>query len=284
MKHKNLLTLGLTAAISLSLLTGCSGGGDTVESEAPDTGDDTQITKLVVGTSADYPPFEFHILKDGVDTIVGMDISVAQAIADDMGVEMEVKDMSFNTLLTELGQGKVDMVIADTEPTTERLEAADSSDWYYEDLAPAILVLKENLDQYNTIEDFAGKTVGAQTGTNKEKIVTGTADDINMTGVTPLLLDNLGDLINQLVNNKCAALVVDGSVAKKYVEVNEDLAIVESVKLGDAGHPTVWVAKGDPKNLLPSINATIAKLKENDSVETFLAEAEALSDQAIGLD
>ena len=68
---------------------------------------------ITLGTSADYPPFEFHMLKDGKDTIVGIDIFMAQAIAEEMGAELVIKDIAFDNLLIELGQGTVDFVIAE---------------------------------------------------------------------------------------------------------------------------------------------------------------------------
>ncbi|MEA4955511.1 MAG: transporter substrate-binding domain-containing protein [Pseudoflavonifractor sp.] len=291
---KKLMGLALSAALSLSLLTAC--GGTTkpaapsqapaesaaAESAAPES---TAPTKLVFGTSADYPPYEFHILDNGADKIVGMDVALAQAIAKDMGAELEIVDMNFENLLTLMAQGKCDFVIADMESTPDREAAADGSDPYYEDLAPMVLVKKANLDQYKTIDDFTGKNVGAQTGTNKALIVTGEDEEtapIHMTGANPVLLTNVGDLINQLVYDKCDAVVLDGAVAVKYAEANPDLAVVEGVELGHVGLPCVWVADGDPQGLLPSINETIAKLKADGSLKTFMEEADAQSSEAIG--
>lgn len=292
---KKLMGLALSAALSLSLLTACGGGAAesaapskapaesaAAESAAPES---AAPTKLIFGTSADYPPYEFHILDNGEDKIVGMDVALAQAIAKDMGAELEIVDMNFDNLLTLMAQGKCDFVIADMESTADREAAADGSDPYYEDLAPMVLVKKANLDQYKTIDDFTGKNVGAQTGTNKALIVTGEDEEtapIHMTGANPVLLTNVGDLINQLVYDKCDAVVLDGAVAVKYAESNPDLAIVENVELGQVGLPCVWVADGDPQGLLPSINETIAKLKADGSLKTFMEEADAQSSEAIG--
>lgn len=291
---KKLMGLAMSTALSLSLLTACGGGSTesaapseapaesaAVESTAPES---TAPTKLVFGTSADYPPYEFHILDNGEDKIVGMDVALAQAIADDMGAELEIVDMNFDNLLTLMAQGKCDFVIADMESTPDREAAADGSDPYYEDLAPMVLVKKANLDQYKSLDDFTGKNVGAQTGTNKALIVTGEDEEtapIHMTGANPILLTNVGDLINQLVYDKCDAVVLDGAVAVKYAESNPDLAIVENVELGQVGLPCAWVADGDPQGLLPSINATIAKLKADGSIKTFMEEADTLSSQAM---
>ncbi|MFR1051296.1 MAG: transporter substrate-binding domain-containing protein [Lachnospirales bacterium] len=291
---KKLMGLALSAALSLSLLTACGGGAaeSAAPSEAPAESaaagsaapESAAPTKLVFGTSADYPPYEFHILDNGEDKIVGMDVALAQAIAEDMGAELEIVDMNFDNLLTLMAQGKCDFVIADMESTPDREAAADGSDPYYEDLAPMVVVKKANLDQYKTIDDFAGKNVGAQTGTNKALIVTGGDEEtapIHMTGANPILLTNVGDLINQLVYDKCDAVVLDGAVAVKYAESNPELAVVEGVELGKVGLPCVWVADGDPQGLLPAINETIARLKADGSIKTFMEEADALSSGAM---
>lgn len=305
--NKKILGLALSAALTLSLLSACGGGSATTpapaeskaaepaqsqaaepapaESKAAEGPKTVQEGKLIMGTSADYAPFEFHILDNGEDKIVGMDVAVAQAIADDMGLELEIMDMNFDNLLTMMAQGKCDMVIADIESTPDREAAADASQPYYEDLAPMVLVKKANLDQYKSIEDFTGKNVGAQTGTNKALIVTGEDEEtapVHMTGANPVLLTAVPDLINQLVYDKCDAVVLDGAVAVKYAATNEDLAVVEGIELGHVGLPCVWVAEGDPQGLLPAINETIDKLKADDSITTFMEEADALSDQAIG--
>ena len=137
---KKLMGLALSAALSLSLLTACGGGAaeSAAPSEAPAESaaaesaapESAAPTKLVFGTSADYPPYEFHILDNGEDKIVGMDVALAQAIAEDMGAELEIVDMNFDNLLTLMAQGKCDFVIADMESTPDREAAADGSDPY----------------------------------------------------------------------------------------------------------------------------------------------------------
>lgn len=95
----------------------------------------------MLGTSADYPPFEFHVLQDGEDKIVGIDVFLGEQIAEDMGAEFEVVHMDFNNLFTLLNQGQCDMVIAAAEIDEEgvRPAAADYSDGYYSDLPPKIV-------------------------------------------------------------------------------------------------------------------------------------------------
>ena len=272
------LGLGLTACGSNGANSSASGSNNDASNSSVDSSNAGEKKTLVLGTSADYPPFEFHILQDGQDTIVGIDVFVAQQIAEDMGAELEIVDMNFDNLLTLMAQGNCDMVLAAMESKPERLEAADCSDPYYTDLPPVIVTKAENASLYTSLEDFSGKSVGAQTGTTKADIITD-----QMTGANPVLLTTVGDLINQLVYDKVDAVVLDGAVANKSVESNPDLAIVESISLGDSMEPyRVWVAKGDPKGLLDDINASIATMTENDSLVDFIDKANELSSQAMG--
>lgn len=272
------LGLGLTACGSNGANSSASGSNNDASNSSVDSSNAGEKKTLVLGTSADYPPFEFHILQDGQDTIVGIDVFVAQQIAEDMGAELEIVDMNFDNLLTLMAQGNCDMVLAAMESKPERLDAADCSDPYYTDLPPVIVTKAENASLYSSLEDFSGKSVGAQTGTTKADIITD-----QMTGANPVLLTTVGDLINQLVYDKVDAVVLDGAVANKYVESNPDLAIVESISLGDSMEPyRVWVAKGDPKGLLDDINASIAAMTENDSLVDFIDKANELSSQAMG--
>lgn len=293
MMKKKFLALTLAMALGLGL-TACgsngansSASGSNNDASNPGTssvdGSNTGMTKLVLGTSADYPPFEFHILQDGEDKIVGIDVFLAEQIAEDMGAELEISDMDFDMLLNLMNKGDVDMVIAAMELKDDRAAAADYSDPYYTDEAPLIVVRKADLDQYKTLEDFTGKTVGAQTGTTKADIVLGTdPEKPHMTDVQDLLLPKVTDLIAQLQFEKCDAVVLDAAVAQKYVASNDELAIVESIDLGEAAEPyRVWVAKGDPKGLLPSINETIATVTaEGGAMTDFIEQANDLVSQA----
>ena len=230
---------------------------------------------ITLGTSADYPPFEFHILKDGKDQIVGIDVSMAKAIAEEMGAELVIKDIAFDNLLIELGQGTVDFVIAAMEEDPDRIKQADFSDPYYTDVPPVIVTLKGNEGNYDSLDDFATKTVGAQTGTTKEDIVT-----TQMTGALPLRLQSVTELVNSLVNAKCDAIVLDGAVAEKYIATNNKLAAVD-ISLGESAEPyRVAVKEGDPDGLLESINAAIQKAIDSGDIATWIEEADELSAEA----
>ncbi len=243
------------------------------ETSSSDTTDAPAET-LIFGTSADYAPFEFMYPDDNGDMVYGgIDVSVAQYIADYTGKTLQTENMAFDYLLASLQKGDFDIVIAAMEATDERKEAADFSDPYYTDYPPMILVKKENADSYKTLADFEGKAVGAQTGTTKADIVTN-----DMPGANLVALQLVTDLVNQLMYDKVDAVVVDGSVANQYVAENDDFVIADaSSELGAAEPYCVAVQKGDPKGLLPGINEAIAKMTAENKIEEFISLADSLS-------
>ena len=232
--------------------------------------------KLILGTSADYAPFEFMYPDEKGNLVYGgIDVDVAKYIAEYTGKELQIENMGFDYLLASLQKGDFDMVIAAMESSEERLRAADFSDPYFTDYPPMVLVKAANAEQYTGTDSFKGKSVGAQTATTKEGIV---RDDL--TGANLVSLQNVNDLVNQLVNDKIDAVVLDGAVALQFAASNKDL-VVADVDLGEAYPYCVAVAKGDPKGLLPGINEAIADMIKNDKVNEFVAAADALGDVAV---
>ena len=234
--------------------------------------------KLVLGTSADYAPFEFMYADDNGDMQYGgIDVLAAGYIAEVMGKELVVENMSFDYLLVALMKGDYDIVMAAMEDTEERRNAADFSDPYYTDIPAMIIAKKENADQYKSLADFSGKSVGAQTATTKEDIVKD-----QMEGAALVSIANVNDLVNQLVYDKVDAVVLDGAVAMNFVETNPDLVVVDaSAELGEAAPYCIAVAKGDPKGLLPDLNAAIAKMLEAGVMDEFIEVSGAMTDEGL---
>ena len=279
---KKLLALMLAMLMALSLVAcGNTAANDNNNDAAPEGGDTQPEAKttLVMATSADYAPFEFMYPDDnnnGEMVFGGIDVSVAQYIADEMGLELQVENIGFDYLLTSLDKGDFDMVLAAMEATPDRLENADFSDPYYTDVPPALLVKADVADQYKTLADFNGKSIGAQTATTKLDMVA------DIEGANAVALQSVLDLVNELVYDKVDAILVDGGVAQQYADANPDLVIAEaSSELGQAAPYCVAVQKGDPKGLLDGINAAIAKMNAENKMETFIADADALADVAV---
>ncbi len=265
---KKILAVSLIMIMALCTLTAC-GGDDSTGGDAQND----EMTTLVFGTSADYAPFEFMYPDENGDMVYGgIDVSVAQYVADYMGLELQTENMSFNNLLTALGKGQFDIVLADIEATEKRKEAADFSDPYLTELAPQFLVKKENADQFKSYSDFEGKTLGAQTATTKYEIIS-KIPDANAVALTSVL-----DLIKEVSYDKVDAILVDGSVAQQYQQTNDDLVALSFDELGQSAEVCIAVAKGDPKGLLPKINEAIAKMTEENKIEEFEKQANDLAD------
>ncbi len=227
-----------------------------------------EAKKLVIGTSADYPPYEFHKEIDGKDTIIGFDVNIAQEIAKDLGVELEINDMKFDGLIAALKTGKVDMVLAGMNPTEERKQSVDFSKIYYT-AQHAVIVRAEDKDKYKTLADLKGKEIGAQKGAIQEELAKTQIEAANVKG-----LGKVTDLVLELKNKKVDAIVVEVPVAKFYVEKNKDLAITEStfkVEEGEQGS-AVAVKKGD-EAFIQAINKTLDRLIKEGKIEEFVVDA-----------
>ena len=120
-----------------------------------------QKGKLVVATSPDYAPFEFQSLVDGKNQVVGADIDMAQAIADELGVKLEISSMSFDNVLTSLQTGKADLAVAGISATDERKEVFDFSIPYYENKI-SFLVRKSDVEKYKDLTSLESANIAAQ--------------------------------------------------------------------------------------------------------------------------
>jgi len=226
--------------------------------------------KIIVGTSADYAPYEFHTIIDGKDTIVGFDIEIAKEIAKDLGVELEIQDMSFDGLLQALNSDKVDFVIAGMTPNEERKKSVDFTDIYYT-AQQGVMVRAEDKDKYKTIEDLKGKKVGAQSTTIQEGIVKEQMPESQLVS-----LAKIPDLVMELLNKKVEAIVVELPVAKGYVNNNDKLAISDIKVQDDTGGSAIAVKKGN-QELVELMNKTLKRLQEDGSIDRFVAEANEMN-------
>lgn len=226
--------------------------------------------KLVVGTSADYPPYEFHTMANGKDEIVGFDIDIAKEVAKELGVELEVKDMDFDGLLVALQAGKVDMVFAGMTPTDERKENADFSDIYYTATHRFILRSGEE-GSVKSFDDLKGKKIGVQKGSIQEGIAKDNFDEANIKS-----LAKVTDLVLDLKNNKVDAILIEEGVAKINCDKNKDIAMSDFVVTDENGGAAIALKKGSTE-LQTEVNKTISKLKEEDKITKFVSDANDLA-------
>lgn len=262
----------LAAGILLVTLTmgaaGCGSSGSSSSSSAVDK--IKKAGKIVVGTSADYPPYEFHKQVNGKDTIVGFDIDIAKQIAKDLGVKLEIKDMKFDGLLAALDTNNVDFVIAGMNPTEKRKKSVDFSKEYYFS-SQSVIVRAADKDKYNSIDSLNGKKIAVQKGSIQQDIA-----KEQLPKSEAMALTKISDEVLELKNNKVEALIVETPVAKAYISNNQDMALSDiKIKSSDSG-TAVAIKKGN-KDLVDSINKTLDKLMSNKEIDKMVTtETEAI--------
>lgn len=225
-----------------------------------------QSGKLRLATSADYPPYEFHKLIDGKDTIIGFDIEIAKAVAADLGVELDITDMGFDGLLTALQTGNVDMVIAGMTPDEERKKAVDFSDIYYT-AVQKVIVRADDKDKYKTVGDLKGVQVGAQLGAIQEGIVKEQMPESKLRSLT-----KLPDLILDLKSKNVEALVAEEPVAAAYIAANPDLVISDIALQQDEAGSAIAMPKDSPE-LAEAVNATLKRLADEGQIAKLVTDA-----------
>ncbi len=257
-----------TAALLLAfiLILGLCACGSSGSSAAPKSRID-QIKEagvIKMGTSADYPPAEYHTEIDGKDVIVGYDIDIAQYIADSLGVKLEITDMAFDSLLIALQKGDFDFVSAAMSANEEREKAADFTDPYFQAIQ-AITVLKENADQYKTTDDLKGKIIGVQTGTVEVPYA------IEFTGEENVVqLTKAQNVIMELQNGKIDVAYIDYNPALAYASGNDDLVVLD-VGIGYISEGEAIAVKEGDKELLDYLNGVIDEMQEKGLIEDYIA-------------
>ncbi|EUJ29084.1 amino acid ABC transporter substrate-binding protein [Listeria cornellensis FSL F6-0969] len=225
-----------------------------------------QRGKLIVGLSADYPPYEFHKTIKGKDTYVGFDISIAQKIADDMGVDLSISEMDFDSLLPALKTNKIDVIISGMSPTPERLKEVDFSDPYMT-VQQKVVIRKEDKDKFQSTTDFKGAKVGAQKQSTQEAL----AQD-ELTGATVKSLSKVTTLMLELQQKKLDAVVLEGPVADAYITQYDDLMISDVNFVNGTKQTAIAMNKGTT-SLQKSINTSLKEIKDQGLLKQYQEEA-----------
>ena len=268
MKKNLWVKLGAGLA-ALSLLSACGGGAKADSNEDSGNHGEDKIKSagvLKVGTEAQYAPYEF---KDADAKIVGADIALAQKIADDLGVKLEVVDMKFEGIIPAVQSGQVDMGIAAFSNTPERAKEVDFSNIY--DKSEQMLVVDaQNKDKYTSVDALSGLKVGAQKGTIQSNLITK-----ELTKSTLFELDKFPALALEVQNGNIAGLVADASVAKSLISGScGKLAAAnftftsEAAKVGKA----VVIKKGN-SGLVDAVNKSVDAFVSDGSWDKAYAQA-----------
>ncbi|WP_270460209.1 transporter substrate-binding domain-containing protein [Faecalitalea cylindroides] len=284
MKMKKLVSVVLATTMMMGVV-GCS-------SSTSDSADKLEqikeAGKIVLGTSPDFPPSEFYILdENGEKQIVGSDISLAQAIADEIGVELEIKATDFNGVLANVQSGTVDMAISGFAQTEERKKVMQFSDGYQRDDSEdyqGILTTKEIAEKYKTLDEFkdANLTIAAQAGSIQYEMALKLTDESNIKqygtiDAAALALD-AGDI---------DAVIISSNSGEPMLDTFTDMTILPKNGFDldpDAMYSTnvIGFPLGDEyQSLIDLCNEVIAEARENGDLENWVTEAKELSAQAI---
>ncbi len=262
---KKLLLL-ITAMVAAITLTACSGAKTTKTKmdEIKEKG------KIVLGVSPDYPPYEFTTTENGQKKVVGADIYLAQEIAKKLGVEVEIQEMAFDSLIAAVNANKVDMVISGVNPTEERKKAVDFSDIYY--TGKGIFVINKDSAEIKSVADLKGKKVGVQKGSTYE---TYAKEQLKIEDKDLQSLTDVPSLLQDLKNKKIDVVLIPDDVAKIAINKYNDIKISTFSAENDpeaTGMAIVFKKAKDDSNktLLEQVNAVIKEIKEKNLFEKEL--------------
>lgn len=291
MRVKKLVSILLCIVMAVVLLAGCgssatqktsASSSDSSSSESSSDGELAKIKErgtLIVGINADYAPYGFHANVDGKDEIQGIDVMVAEQVAKDMGVKLQLLESNFDMLISELQAGQCDVVISCLSPTEDRKKQIDFSEAYSEDKVVAA-IRKEDADQYHTFDDLKGKKIGCAYGTIQESLVKKQLPDEDVE-----YREGMAELFLELSAGQVDAVVSTESVIKMAMEKNPDLQIAEGSEfdaslLGmDGGEGAAVGIRKNSQSVVDSVNATIERLKKSGELDTYMDKACALAAQ-----
>jgi polar amino acid transport system substrate-binding protein len=223
---------------------------------------------LTVATSPDFAPYEFYSIgDDGVPTLAGFDMSLAQYIADYLGLKLEVIPMDFDGTLMEVQNKNVDLGIAGYSPDPSRAEIMEFSDIYYEG-GQSFVTTKANADLFKSLEDTNNKkySVAAQVGSIQMDLAAKYSPDADI-----VALSKVTDIIAELITGKVTGAYIETVVASAYQKNYPSLELVLDVPYDTEGS-AIGVAKGNFA-LLEGVNRAIAQALSDGSMNAFVAEA-----------
>ncbi len=213
--------------------------------------------EIVVATNAEYPPFE---MMDG-DKFVGIDMEVAQIIADKLGVKLKIDNMSFDAVLAAIPTGKCDLGMSSLSITEDRAKVMDFSDPYME-TSIKMLVAKDSA--IKTYDDLKGKKLGVQLGTLADTTVASYVDDAEVSR-----MNKDSDAVMDLINGKVDAVLTDAAPAKVLAEKNADKIILIDEPLS-SDKLAIATKKGNA-DLIAFVNEVLKEIKADGTFDKIVA-------------
>lgn len=234
--------------LMLTLLTACGSSNENSSNQNSTTSQssssqnategNTEKKTLIVGTSADYPPFEY-IDTANSDEIIGFDIELIKLIGEKLGYEVKVENMDFNSLITALQAKKFDVVIAGMTPTPEREEVVDFSIPYYE--TEQYFIFKADKG-YTSPADIAGGVVGAQLSSIQEEIALNFGEQYGFKVESRNLIP---ELIQEIKIGRLDAAVIENIVSENFLALDSELAAFP-IEMDDPDYKAIVFQKGSP--------------------------------------
>ena len=280
---KKLALMGLTAVMSLSLLAAC-GGGNSGSAETPANNTETpsventetpaasgefttvEAGKLIMSTNAQFPPYEMVGDGEGYEGTgyEGIDVEIAYAIAQKLGLELVVDNMGFDAALQAVQTGKSDIVMAGVTVTDDRLEVMDFSDTYANGIQ--VVIVPENSD-IATIDDLEGKLIGCQMGTTGYIYCSDTPENGGYGEDDVTAYDDGATAVQALLNGQVDSVVIDNAPAQEYVKANPGLKILDTEFANE--NYAIGFAKGNTA-LKDAVNAALIELVEDGTVQSII--------------
>ena len=212
--------------------------------------------KLIMSTNAAFPPYE---MTTDSGEFEGIDIETAQAIADKLGLELQIDDMDFDAALLAVQQGKADMVMAGVTVTDERQNVMDFTDSYATGIQS--IIVKEDSD-IASVDDLAGKKIGTQRGTTGYLYC---ADDFGDENV--VAYDNGLTAVQMLNNGQVDCVVIDNAPAKEFIAANPGLKLLDTAYVEESY--AIGVGKGNTE-LKDAINTALEELKADGTLQAIV--------------
>ena len=212
--------------------------------------------KLIMSTNAAFPPYE---MTTDSGEFEGIDIETAQAIADKLGLELQIDDMDFDAALLAVQQGKADMVMAGVTVTDERQNVMDFTDSYATGIQS--IIVKEDSD-IASVDDLAGKKIGTQRGTTGYLYCSDDFGDENV-----VAYDNGLTAVQMLNNGQVDCVVIDNAPAKEFIAANPGLKLLHTAYVEESY--AIGVGKGNTE-LKDAINTALEELKADGTLQAIV--------------
>lgn len=212
--------------------------------------------KLIMSTNAAFPPYE---MTTDSGEFEGIDIETAQAIADKLGLELQIDDMDFDAALLAVQQGKADMVMAGVTVTDERQNVMDFTDSYATGIQS--IIVKEDSD-IASVDDLAGKKIGTQRGTTGYLYCSDGFGDENV-----VAYDNGLTAVQMLNNGQVDCVVIDNAPAKEFIAANPGLKLLDTAYVEESY--AIGVGKGNTE-LKDAINTALEELKADGTLQAIV--------------